>query len=125
MARLRAVQAGAIKGVWLQPQPDMTLPRFAYESHLAALTGAQPRWPEGTRAVSELRLSFRLAPQGLLGWAGPRKLHLDIIDYPGEWLLDLGLMGKSYAEWSRGVLARTVPLTPDRTAPSARWLWSP
>ena len=111
MARLRAVQAGTIKGVWLQPQPDMTLPRFAYESHLAALTGAAPRWPEGTRAVSELRLSFRLAPQGLLGWTGPRKLHLDIIDYPGEWLLDLGLMGKSYAEWSRGVLER-LPLRP-------------
>ncbi|MCC0080032.1 MAG: YcjX family protein [Rhodobacter sp.] len=107
MQRMRAVQAGLIKGVWLQPQPDMTLPRFAYESHLAALTGDSPRWPDGTRAVSELRLSFRLAPTGLFaGLGGPRKLHLDIVDYPGEWLLDLGLMGKSYADWSAEVLAR-------------------
>ena len=107
MQRMRAVQAGLIKGVWLQPQPDMTLPRFAYESHLAALTGDSPRWPDGTRAVSELRLSFRLAPTGLFaGLGGPRKLHLDIVDYPGEWLLDLSLMGKSYADWSAEVLAR-------------------
>ena len=110
MQRMRAVQAGHIHGVWLQPQPDMTLPRFDYESHLAALTGDAPRWPDGTRAVSELRLSFRLAPTGLLagltGLGGPRKLHLDIVDYPGEWLLDLGLMGKSYADWSAELLAR-------------------
>ncbi|PTX01100.1 YcjX family protein [Pararhodobacter aggregans] len=107
MQRMRAVQQGLIRGAWLQPQPDMTLPRFDYEAHLASLTGTEPRWPEGTRAVSELRLSFRLAPTGLFGGlTGPRKLHLDIVDYPGEWLLDLGLMGKSYASWSAEVLAR-------------------
>ncbi|MCB1407287.1 MAG: YcjX family protein, partial [Rhodobacteraceae bacterium] len=101
MQRMRAIQTGTIRGVYLQPQPDMTLPRFDYEAHLAALTGDAPRWPEGTRAVSELRLSFRLAPSGLFGaLTGPRKLHVDIVDYPGEWILDLGLMGKSYADWS-------------------------
>ncbi|WP_417597583.1 YcjX family protein [Pararhodobacter oceanensis] len=107
MQRMQAVQRGAIRGVFLQPQPDMTLPRFDYERHLAALTAVAPSWPEGTRAVSELRLSFRLAPSGLFGaLTGPRKLHVDIVDYPGEWILDLGLMGKSYAEWSAEVLAR-------------------
>ena len=116
MQRMRAVQAGSIKGVYLQPQPDMTLPRFDYENHLAALTGPEPRWPEGTRAVSELRLSFRLAPSGWFGsLTGPRKLHLDIVDYPGEWILDLGLMGKSYAQWSAQVLDR-LPARPQAAA---------
>ncbi len=116
MQRMQAVQRGLIRGVWLQPQPDMTLPRFDYEAHLAALTGDNPRWPDGTRAVSELRLSFRLAPTGLLGGlTGPRKLHLDIVDYPGEWLLDLGLMGKSFADWSAEVLAR-LPARPEAAA---------
>lgn len=114
MAQLRAAQAGAIRGVFLQPQPDLTLPRFDYERHLAALTGSDPRWPEGTRAVSELRLSFRLAPSGLFGamagaLTGDRRLHLDIVDYPGEWLLDLGLMGRDFATWSRETLARIAP----------------
>lgn len=107
MAQLRAAQTGAILGAYLQPQPDMTLPRFDYETHLAALTGPEPRWPQSTRAISELRLSFRLAPSGLFGaFTGPRRMHLDIVDYPGEWLLDLALMRKSYAEWSAGTLER-------------------
>ncbi len=97
---------GAITAAYLQPQPDDTVPRFDYEAHLAALTAPEPHWPESTRAVSELRLSFRVKPRGLIGsMAGPRTVHLDIVDYPGEWLLDLGLMEKSYEAWSRDALA--------------------
>ena len=33
-------------------------------------------------------------------------MHLDIVDYPGEWLLDLALMDVDYATWSGQVLAR-------------------
>ena len=107
MPGLTAQAEGRIQAAYLQPQPDDTLPRFDYEDHLAALTGATPHWPESTRSISELRLSFRVRPTGLLGGiSGPRTLHLDIVDYPGEWLLDLGLMEKSYAEWSEGVLSR-------------------
>ena len=99
--------APRIEAVHLQPQPDVTLPRFDYEGHLAAMTGDDPRWPASTRAISELRLSFRLAPSGLFSaLSGPRTLHLDIVDYPGEWLLDLALIGKSYAEWSEATLDR-------------------
>lgn len=105
MPQLRG--AARIEAVHLQPQPDVTLPRFDYESHLAAMTGDDPRWPQSTRAVSELRLSFRLAPYGLFaGLSGPRTLHLDIVDYPGEWLLDLALLGKSYTDWSEATLDR-------------------
>jgi predicted YcjX-like family ATPase len=107
MPGLRAAAEGRILSAFLQPQPDDTVPRFDYEAHLAALTGPEPHWPESTRAVSELRLSFRLRESGILGGVrGPRTLHLDIVDYPGEWLLDLGLIGRSYAGWAGDVLAR-------------------
>ena len=33
------------------------------------------------------------------------RLTLDIVDYPGEWLLDLPLLDKSYAQWSAESLA--------------------
>jgi hypothetical protein len=105
MPGLQAAASGAIRAAWLQPQPDDTVPRFAYERHLAAMTGSPPRWPESTRAVSQLRLSLRLQPSWLRGAvSGPRRLHLDIVDYPGEWLLDLGLMERDYAAWSAEVL---------------------
>jgi len=107
MPQLRAAAQGRIEAVYLQPQPDVTLPRFDFEAHLAALTGDVPRWPQSTRSVSELRLSFRVRPEGFLGGlTGPRTVHLDIVDYPGEWLLDLALMERSYADWSEETLTR-------------------
>lgn len=107
MPQFAAANSGRLQTVYLQPQPDDTIARFPYEKHLASLTGENPVWPENTKNVSELRLSFRVNPGGLLGGLrGVRTFHLDIVDYPGEWLLDLALMGKSYREWSKDALAR-------------------
>lgn len=120
MPQLRG--SARIEAAFLQPQPDDTLPRFDYEGHLAAMTGDNPRWPESTRAVSELRLSLRIRPDGFLsGLQSIRNLHLDIIDYPGEWLLDLALLDKSYAQWCEETLERISrrPLARDYLA-SAR-----
>jgi len=107
MPGLMAAREGRIEAAFLQPQPDDTVPRFDFETHLGALTATTPHWPESTRAISELRLSLRVQPAGLLaGVRGARTIHLDIVDYPGEWLLDLGLLDKSYDEWSQNTLLR-------------------
>ena len=107
MSALRAAADGRLKAVWLQPQPDDTIPRFDFERHLAALTGPDPHWPDGTRHVSQLRLSLRLQGGGMFGGLrGARNLHVDIVDYPGEWLLDLRLMERDFAQWSTEVLDR-------------------
>ena len=107
MPQLAAAAEGRILTAYLQPQPDDTVPRFDFETHLAALTAPQPRWPESTRAVSQLRLSLRVRPAGLLaGIQGQRTVHLDIVDYPGEWLLDLELLDLSYADWAAKALQR-------------------
>ena len=108
MVQLAAASSGAIETAYLHPQPDDTVARFDYENHLGALTGPNPVWPSSTRTVSELRLSLKVQPSGLMGaFSGPRTVHLDIVDYPGEWLLDLGLMNKTFAEWSAESLSRT------------------
>jgi uncharacterized protein len=110
MPQLPAAADGAIRTAYLQPQPDDTVPRFDYETYLAALTGPTPHWPDGTRSVSELRLSLRVQPSGLVaGLRGPRTIHLDIVDYPGEWLLDLGLLDKTFEAWSAETLRRIEP----------------
>ncbi|MGB1209094.1 MAG: YcjX family protein, partial [Paracoccaceae bacterium] len=78
MPGLQAAGDGRIVAAFLQPQPDDTLPRFDFERHLGAITAAQPQWPDSTRTVSELRLSLRVQPTGLLGGLqGPRTIHLD------------------------------------------------
>ncbi len=107
MPQLEAAASGAIRTAYLQPQPDDTVPRFSYEAHLARLTAPKPSWPDGTRQISELRLSLRVQPSGLLsGFSGPRAIHIDIVDYPGEWLLDLGLLDQTFAQWSAAALKR-------------------
>ena len=100
-----ALNRGRINRVYLEPQPDDDVPRFAYEAHVAALTGDDRHWPEGTSRLSQLRLTIEYETDGLMSRRQGSKLHIDIIDYPGEWLLDLPLMSQSYAEWSAATLA--------------------
>ena len=107
MPQLISAANGSIQTAYLQPQPDDTVPRFAFEEHLNAMLGTAPRWPDSTRAVSELRISLKVQPRGLIGsFGGPKTVHLDIIDYPGEWLLDLALLEKDFATWSAETLER-------------------
>ncbi len=98
----RVAAEGRLARASLHPQPDDTVPRFAYEDHLAALT-ADRTWPESTRQISELRLTLDYERTGVLR-SGPAQFTIDVVDYPGEWLLDLPLLGKSYARWSRETL---------------------
>jgi uncharacterized protein len=110
MPQLRAAAEGRIHSAFLQPHPDHTVPRFGFEDHMNALTAPEPHWPESTRSISTLRLSLKVRPSGLLtSLGGQRVVHLDIIDYPGEWLLDLPLMSQSFEQWSEQTLdaART------------------
>jgi predicted YcjX-like family ATPase len=104
----RVVAENRLAHAVLDPQPDDHVARFAYEDHLAALTGGAEganarRWPNSTTDEAELRVTLEF--ERVEGWrSGPAKLHIDIFDYPGEWLLDLPLLTKSYAQWSRETL---------------------
>ena len=90
-----AMATGRIARAYLAPQPDYAVPRFDYESHLDALVNKR-RWPASTRQISELRLVIEYQSQR----GHQRALTLDIVDYPGEWLLDLPLLDKSYEAWA-------------------------
>ncbi len=115
----RAYAEGRIRKASLSPQPDDAVPRFAYEDHLAALTGPDRHWPDSTRRIAELRLVIEY--ESRTGWfAGPRTLTLDIVDYPGEWLLDLALLDKDFATWSRDTVAASR--SPAREGVSAEFL---
>ncbi|MBN9314689.1 MAG: YcjX family protein [Devosia sp.] len=101
-----AMTEGRFIGARLAEHPDAGVPRFAYEQHLAALTGKAPHWPESTRRISQLRLTLKFqSRRWVSGMFGPTVLNLDIVDYPGEWLLDLPLLSLNYAEWSAQALA--------------------
>ena len=56
MPHLLAAAEGRIEAAFLQPQPNDTVARFDFETHLSQLTARTPAWPDSTRAISELRL---------------------------------------------------------------------
>src|ERR1700716_2327672 len=91
---------GRIARAQLEPQPDDAVPRFDYENHVRTLI-EERRWPNSTVDISELRLVIDYQRQN----GADRTLTLDIVDYPGEWLLDLPLLNKSFEQWSRESLA--------------------
>lgn len=114
-----AQKSGRIAKAYLQHQPDDAVPRFQYEDHIAALVQERV-WPASTRAISELRLTIEY--ESASAWnrmfsAG--RLSLDIVDYPGEWLLDLPLLGKSFDQFSRE--AFELAELPVRSELSAKW----
>jgi predicted YcjX-like family ATPase len=95
-----AFASGRIARAELAPQPDDAVPRFDYENHLRTLI-EERRWPNSTVDISELRLVIDYQRHN----GADRRLTLDIVDYPGEWLLDLPLLNKSYEQWSAESLA--------------------
>lgn len=81
-------------------QRDAVQQPFAYLDALSALAADPARWPESTRDLSRVVVDLRFRPQGLLGKVqGARSLRLEILDYPGEWLLDLPLLRIDYGQW--------------------------
>ncbi|WP_016595721.1 YcjX family protein, partial [Yersinia pestis] len=98
-----AVRDERLLGVKRVPQRDLGIQRFTYDEGLASLYGTPPNWPTPTRGVSEIRLAlrFRSSDSLLRHFKETSTLYLEIVDYPGEWLLDLPMLEQDYLSWSR------------------------
>jgi hypothetical protein len=115
-----ASRSGRIRNTYLEEQPDDAVPRFQYEDHIKALIEKR-MWPDSTRAISELRLTIAYESASAWNrWFAPGRLSIDIVDYPGEWLMDLPLLGQDYRTFSENAVneARTTA----RIKLSAQWL---
>ena len=110
MPLLKVVGDGRLRSARLEDGKADVLPRFPYRDNIEIMAETPSRWPERTVDISEIGIAIRYQPAGLLGQLLARiggdtaTLTLRIVDYPGEWLLDLPLLEQSYAEWSRDTL---------------------
>ncbi|WP_117191235.1 YcjX family GTP-binding protein [Rhizobium terrae] len=113
-------RSGRVSAVRLEPQPDDAIPRFQYEDHIQALAGDRI-WPESTRAISELRITIDY--ESASGWSrmfSRGRLSIDVVDYPGEWLLDLPLLDQDFKAFSDATTA--LAETGIRRELSREWL---
>lgn len=104
-----------LRSVKLLLTGDETLPHFDFRAYLAGLASERPAWPERTQNLAQVSLVLEIEQQSALRQRlGHRRIRLDILDYPGEWLLDLPLLARSFGDWSQETLeALAVP--PRRT----------
>ncbi|SIN92251.1 YcjX family protein [Salinivibrio sp. ES.052] len=117
---MQLVQQGRGLGARREPHPHMHLPAFDYDGAMQALHQTPPVWPSPTRDVSEVRLAVRYRPQSaaLRALNEMATLYVDIVDYPGEWLLDLPLLSQTYQQWSKKQFGL---LTGHRAALAQKW----
>ena len=80
---------------------------------VSTIRRTSPPWPPTRRAgpsePGRCRSSRSISTsprEGLASVLPQRGLRLEFLDYPGEWLLDLPLLGQDFAEWSRATLRR-------------------
>ena len=106
----RGALGGRIRQARLARAGADALPRFDHRRQLAALAADPPAWPSRTDAVSLLALELVVGGRR----QPPRTLRLELLDYPGEWLLDLPMLNQNFGAWSRDVLERfrDAPLRP-------------
>ena len=100
-----------LRDIRLVPARASTTPRFDYAGKVADLAAAQPKWPARTDDLAEIELELEIRPgDSMMGQmrrlSGTPRLRLELLDYPGEWLLDLPLLALTHARWSAETLAR-------------------
>jgi predicted YcjX-like family ATPase len=94
----------------LESESAHRLPRFPYLRNIEKMAGQFPDWPARTTDISEIGLKLRFTPANTIGrlvsevTGTPATVTLRVVDYPGEWLLDLALLDQTFADWSRATL---------------------
>ena len=97
---LRLVEATVL------PPGAEAVPQFDYGGHLASLSADPAVWPGHTEDLAQISLLLTLERRTAIRQRlGRRRVRLDILDYPGEWLLDLPLLRQDFAAWSETTFA--------------------
>jgi predicted YcjX-like family ATPase len=73
------------------------IPSFNYYGILEKVRSNKPEWPESTKSISQIEIELEIKSDS--EFFPNQFLNLEIIDYPGEWLLDLPMLGMTYEDW--------------------------
>lgn len=105
LSRRMAEEGRRIEAVRLEPAGTQALDWFDATDKLRDLAGSSPHWPPRTSDLASAALTLVVERPGSWGrWLPPRRVRLELLDYPGEWLLDLPLLDQDHAEWSETTL---------------------
>lgn len=98
--------------------PDSHYSRFDYFSKLRAFREANPTWPKATKQVSKTTLQLEFKSD--YAFLANQIVNIELIDYPGEWLLDLSMLELDFDAWSKQMME--LAREPKREDFSHEWL---
>lgn len=103
---LKRLPVELVDAMWLEPLDDF--PMFPIEEHIASLEKGE--WPAPTEDVYGFKMVVRLRQTSQFKkYVFPyTQIVFEFIDYPGEWITDLPMLGKTYAQWSDSSLAQQL-----------------
>ena len=102
---LKSYQQGRILGAKLAVYEDLHIPAFDYANSIESIYSQLPKWPDSTKGITQARLGVRYKVHNsiLKKIQAHSQLDIDIVDYPGEWLIDLPMMNLSFKDWSLSI----------------------
>src|SRR6185295_2632855 len=109
MPLLDVVGERRLAAATLEAAKAQHLPRFPYRRNIELMAG-DAGWPKPTSDISEIGVDIHFTPASHVGrlvtelGGGAATVTLRVVDYPGEWLLDLPLLEQDFSDWSRATL---------------------
>jgi len=82
--------------------PSSSVKRFDYYTLIDRLKN-EHIWPKGTDEISHTILEIE--SKSRFSFMDNSKFNIELIDYPGEWLLDLSLLNIEFEDWSKKTLS--------------------
>lgn len=88
---------------------------FPFRRYLENLRKDPPAWPGKTFDLSGCTINLEFGVDSQFG-----RLNLEIVDYPGERILDLGMMQQSFRTWSEQQVEKS--LSEEKFQPETDWV---
>ncbi len=106
LAFLKVAHEGRYIGAKLLPQGYRDPKPFPFARYVELLDSDPPAWPKATDDLTGLTFRIRFRPSGFVArqLSSMASLRLELVDYPGEWLLDLPLLDTDFDGFARGAL---------------------
>jgi predicted YcjX-like family ATPase len=118
LAKFGPFERGRVHSARIRDDVHSELPHFPFRQVRDSLLKRDSNWPEPTTGISRLVLDIdTVSRPGMWKALGDRiglpnvglgHVQLELVDYPGEWLVDLAMLDQTYEEWSRQTLARAT-----------------
>jgi uncharacterized protein len=102
LAQFGPVEKGIFRSAQIRNDVNVHLPQFPFLKVRKSLVSKDTAWPVPTEGVSHLTLDLDYKPQGAIKIRN--KVRIELVDYPGEWLVDLPMLKLTYADWSEQML---------------------